>query len=106
MRTLVIGASGYIGTNLVTLLTDRGHTVRAAARNRAVLEARVWPGVECVDADVLREDTLDAVLAGIEVAYYPFTPWEAVPTLLGSIARGRATSAARQSVPGFAVSST
>ena len=70
MRTLVIGASGYIGTNLVTLLTDRGHTVRAAARNHAVLEARVWPGVECVGADVLREDTLDAALAGIEVAYY------------------------------------
>ena len=70
MRTLVMGASGYIGTHLVTLLTDRGHTVRAAARNHAVLEARVWPGVECVGADVLREDTLDAALAGIEVAYY------------------------------------
>lgn len=70
MRTLVMGASGYIGTHLVPLLVERGHTVRAAARNFAVLEARGWPTVECVGADVLREETLDAALAGIEVAYY------------------------------------
>ena len=70
MRTLVMGASGYIGTHLVPLLMDGGHTVRAAGRNLAVLDARGWPTVECVGADVLREDTLDAALAGIDVAYY------------------------------------
>ena len=68
MRTLVMGASGYIGTHLVPLLMDGGHTVRAAGRNLAVLDARGWPTVECVGADVLREDTLDAALAGIDVA--------------------------------------
>ena len=70
MRTLVMGASGYIGTHLVPLLVEHGHTVRAAARNRAVLEARGWPEVECIGADVLREESLDAALAGIDVAYY------------------------------------
>ena len=70
MRTLVVGASGYIGSHLVPLLIERGHSVRAAARNRDALEARRWPDVECVAADVLRPETLDAALAGIEVAYY------------------------------------
>lgn len=70
MRTLIIGASGYIGTHLVPLLVKRGHTVRAAARNLEVLEARGWPAVECVGADVLRPETLDAALAGVDVAYY------------------------------------
>ena len=70
MHILVVGASGYIGTNLVPRLIAAGHDVRAAARRRDVLESRAWPGVECVSADVLRPETLDAALAGIEVAYY------------------------------------
>ena len=70
MQVLVVGASGYIGTHLVPLLVARGHAVRAAARNPAALETRAWPGVECVGADVLRPETLDAALAGVEVAYY------------------------------------
>lgn len=70
MRVLVIGASGYVGTNLVPLLVQRGHTVRAAARNLAAITARDWSGVECVVADVLRPETLDPALAGVEVAYY------------------------------------
>lgn len=65
-----MGASGHIGTHLVPLLIERGHCVRAAARNRGALEARRWSDVECVAADVLRPEKLDAALAGIEVAYY------------------------------------
>ena len=67
---LVFGASGYVGTNLVPALLARGARVRAAARNRKVLEAREWPGVELSEADALRPDTLPAVLAGVDVAYY------------------------------------
>ena len=66
----MVGASGYIGSHLVPRLMQRGHQVRAAARNRASLEARRWGGVECVSADVLRPDTLDSVLEEIDVAYY------------------------------------
>lgn len=67
---LVFGASGYIGTNLVPQLLARGCRVRAAARNRKVLEARQWSGVDLVEADALKPETLDAALAGVEVAYY------------------------------------
>jgi uncharacterized protein YbjT (DUF2867 family) len=67
---LVFGASGYIGTNLVPALVAAGKRVRAAARNRSVLDARGWPGVEVVAADALDPASLVAALAGVDVAYY------------------------------------
>jgi uncharacterized protein YbjT (DUF2867 family) len=44
--------------------------VRAAARNRKVLEARGWDGVELVEADALVPASLAAALDGVDVAYY------------------------------------
>jgi len=69
-RTLVFGASGYVGTNLVPRLLRAGQRVRAAARNVKVLEAREWQGVELVQADALDPSTLPAALDGVDVAYY------------------------------------
>jgi uncharacterized protein YbjT (DUF2867 family) len=69
-RELVFGATGYVGTNLVARLLREGRTVRAAGRNRKVLEARGWTGVEIVEADALRPETLAAALDGVDVAYY------------------------------------
>lgn len=67
---LVFGASGYIGTNLTPHLVADGWTVRAAARHKEVLEARGWGDVELVEADALQPASLDAALAGINVAFY------------------------------------
>jgi uncharacterized protein YbjT (DUF2867 family) len=69
-RALVFGASGYIGTHLVPYLVAQGWSVRAAARDRKVLQAREWPGVELVQADALAPATLPAALAGCDVAFY------------------------------------
>ena len=44
--------------------------MRASGRNRKVLEARDWPGVEMVEADALQPETLPGVLAGVDTAYY------------------------------------
>ena len=68
--TLVLGASGYIGSHLVPRLQASGLRVRAAARNAASLYARNWEGVEVSEADVLRPETLSAALAGVDTLYY------------------------------------
>jgi uncharacterized protein YbjT (DUF2867 family) len=70
-RFLVFGASGYVGTNLVPALlaAGAGH-VRAAARNRKVLAAQPWEGVELVEADALKPNTLATALADVDIAYY------------------------------------
>ena len=68
--TLVFGASGYIGSNLVPFLQQQGHRVRSVARNQAVLEGREWTGVECASADALLPESLDSVLQDVDVAYY------------------------------------
>lgn len=69
-RVLVFGATGYIGANLVPRLLREGCAVRASGRNRKVLEARGWAGVELVEADALRPETLPDALAGVDTAYY------------------------------------
>lgn len=67
---VVLGASGYMGSNLTPALAEVGWHVRAVARNAVVLEAREWEGVECMSADVLKPETLAPVLEGAEVVYY------------------------------------
>ena len=67
---LVFGASGYIGTNLVRALIAKGALVRAAARNRSVLEARGWKDLELVGADALLPNSLFAALENVDTAYY------------------------------------
>ncbi|MFO1313146.1 MAG: SDR family oxidoreductase [Burkholderiales bacterium] len=67
---LVFGASGYIGTHLVAALMGEGARIRAAARNRGVLEARAWKDVDLVEADALAPASLPAALCGADTAYY------------------------------------
>ena len=69
-RVLVFGATGYIGAHLVPRLLREGCAVRASGRNRKVLEARDWPGVDLVEADALLAESLPDVLAGVDTAYY------------------------------------
>jgi uncharacterized protein YbjT (DUF2867 family) len=70
MRTLVFGASGYVGTNPVPCLVARGFDVRAAGRHADVLNARGWTGVEVVTADALVPESLATALQGVDAAFY------------------------------------
>ncbi|MGB5688551.1 MAG: SDR family oxidoreductase [Woeseiaceae bacterium] len=98
---LVFGASGYIGANLVPYLLDRGHSVRATARNVEVIRNRGWVGAELAEADALQPETLDAVLQGVNVAYYlvhSMAAGKRFPELDASAAQNFAEAAKRQNV--------
>ena len=70
-RVLVTGATGYIGGRLVPRLLEKGLRVRCAVRDPVRLRDRSWyDAVEVVSGDVLRAETLPAVLADVDVAYY------------------------------------
>jgi uncharacterized protein YbjT (DUF2867 family) len=66
--TVVFGATGYVGSNLVPRLLAEGGRVRAVGRQLRVLEARGWSGVDLVEADALDPATLDAALSGASTA--------------------------------------
>ncbi len=62
MKIALIGASGFIGSRLLTELASRGHTVTAIVRNPEKVAAK--PGVTAVKGDVFDKDGLAKLLAG------------------------------------------
>lgn len=67
--SLVTGANGHLGNNLVRALVDRGDRVRASVRNAR--NRRPFDGVKCevVEADLLDTDSLLRALEGIHTLY-------------------------------------
>lgn len=98
---LVVGASGYIGTHLVSFLAGEGRRLRAASRNIEVLEGRGWDGVELCRCDALDPGSLDRALQGADTAYYLVHSMAAgkdFPELDAVAARNFAAAAARQGI--------
>jgi uncharacterized protein YbjT (DUF2867 family) len=56
MRILVVGASGFVGSRLVSELLARGHSIVCAGRAPDRLRAR-FPGCDVLPADLGRDDT-------------------------------------------------
>ncbi|BDX30263.1 hypothetical protein TUM20985_08100 [Mycobacterium antarcticum] len=70
-RSLVTGATGYIGGNLAELLVDRGQTVRALARRPEKLRDAPWRDkAEVVQGDLSDPDSLTAAFEDVDVVYY------------------------------------
>lgn len=71
-KILVTGATGFVGGRLLHALTARGLKVRSLVRSPEKLREGLLPEeeVEIVKGDLLKAETLDRVLEGIEVAYY------------------------------------
>lgn len=65
MQCLVMGASGYVGSRLVSRLLDVGYEVRCLARDPARLDAAPFHGqVKVVEGDVVSGAGLDAAVEG------------------------------------------
>jgi uncharacterized protein YbjT (DUF2867 family) len=64
MRIFITGGTGYMGSRLIPLLLDRGHSVTAVVRETA--KARVATGANIVVADPLREDSYTTAIGSAD----------------------------------------
>ncbi|MSR20465.1 MAG: SDR family oxidoreductase [Gemmatimonadetes bacterium] len=69
-RTLLTGATGYIGGRLLRAIERDGKPIRCLARNPDVLRSRVAVTTDVVPGDVLDASSLARAMAGVETAYY------------------------------------
>jgi uncharacterized protein YbjT (DUF2867 family) len=70
-RSLVTGATGYIGGHLAAMLVDQGQTVRALARKPDKLRDAPWRDkAEVVRGDLSDPDSLAAAFEDVDVMYY------------------------------------
>ena len=65
MRILVSGATGHVGPELISLLLERGHSVRAIVRNGSMPPER-GGDVETFAGDLSDAGTLRPALAGVD----------------------------------------
>ncbi|MBB5121654.1 epimerase [Streptomyces eurocidicus] len=99
MHIGVIGATGTIGSRVVTEALDRGHRVTALTRDPSKIdESR--PGVTWAGVDVLDAASIAAVLPGLDVLISGFQPGNAAKDLADTLERSIAdptvhTTAAR-----------
>ncbi|GIV84551.1 MAG: dihydroflavonol 4-reductase [Candidatus Roseilinea sp.] len=70
MLALVTGATGFIGANLVEMLTERGWTVRALRRPASSLKALAGLRYESAIGDVTEPSSLGAAMAGVDVVFH------------------------------------
>src|SRR5437764_12332918 len=66
-RTLIIGASGNVGRQVLSQLLAKGAQIRALMRNPDA--ARLPPEVEMVRGDLTLPETLDSCLDGIDTVF-------------------------------------
>jgi dihydroflavonol-4-reductase len=70
MRTLVTGATGYLGNELVRELRQRDREVRALVRSRSAAGPLDGLGIEIVEGDVLDADSVERALDGVARVFH------------------------------------
>ncbi len=70
-RSLVTGATGYVGGRLVPELVSAGHDVRVMVRDPRKAQAHSWStDVEIVQGDASDSDQVRSAVEGMDVVYY------------------------------------
>jgi len=67
---LIVGATGYVGGQLLKALLAAGYPVRCLARCPEVLRAKSLSGLQVVGGDVLDASSVRAAMDGVQAAYY------------------------------------
>lgn len=95
MNVALIGATGFVGSALLTELLDRGHAVCALQRDASKLATR--PGLAVRSIDVLTAPDLAAALDGVDAVISAFNAGWTNPQLHDDFLRGseRIADAAR-----------
>ncbi|WP_216209646.1 NAD(P)H-binding protein [Amycolatopsis aidingensis] len=71
MRSLILGATGYVGRQLVPALLEHGHEVRVLARTPAKLGDAPWLAeVQPLRGDVFEPAELRAAMVGVDVVFH------------------------------------
>ncbi|WP_328604545.1 NAD(P)H-binding protein [Amycolatopsis sp. NBC_00345] len=66
---LVLGATGHVGGEVARQLHQRGEAVRALVRDPAKAKAKLPDGVDVVQGDLERPDTLKAAMADVTAVF-------------------------------------
>jgi uncharacterized protein YbjT (DUF2867 family) len=92
MRILMTGVSGFAGAALLPRLLERGHQVRALARDRTRVQSALAPSndVSIADVELVIGDTLSGAgvlgaMRDVEVAYYLIHSMEPSSSGVGGI---------------------
>lgn len=86
MKVAVIGATGFVGKNLVNELANRGHEVLAIARNADKVAEQSQ--VNDVSVDVNDQEALAKALAGTDVVVSAFNPGWTNPNIYADFIKG------------------
>lgn len=72
-NVLVVGASGYVGSQLVPLLAKKGYRVTATGRDEKLLRKRAWSkltNINIVQLNLSDNTDLTSILIDIDVVYF------------------------------------
>ncbi|HSR12832.1 MAG TPA: NAD-dependent epimerase/dehydratase family protein, partial [Thermodesulfobacteriota bacterium] len=70
MKTLITGATGFVGSAVLRLLLEAGHTVRALVRRDSDLRNLSGLAVETVPGDLRDRKSLEAAVAGCSTLFH------------------------------------
>lgn len=85
-KVAVIGATGFVGTQVVKELVNRGYSVNALARNTSKIEES--ENVKAVTADIYNTAELSEILKGNDAVISAFNPGWTNPNIFEDFLKG------------------